>query len=362
MDRRPSHDDRTPSPESAHTNVFDDEFEVDTPVSDGELLVADGFRPEGNSSVNNTETTTNDQVYPKHSAEAEVDQYSSVRNSLSKGQKPAGPSGLNDGFYGRPGAPDSQQSAYASQSLMHRDSIGSTASFVTTARSSTPMGGPSHPYAMHPQGTGPVRTSSIMTSSTVRAPQRSYSGQRPAHPYALYPQNVAEDDEVQYPQQTIPMGFPGHDAGYHRRIGPDGEEQDIIGPDGHTEQLPPYSRYPEEPPKPLAAVSPLSTSSPVEAPPLPPTLNRSGDSAQTANEGTDVQQMSAIVEQSTTSSGSEESGEKRWSEKNWKEKRRTKLCGRVPVWLILLLSGLFVLFAIILGSAIGATKKEASAA
>ena len=38
---------------------------------------------------------------------------------------------------------------------------------------------------------------------------------------------------------------------YQRRLRPDGEDaDDLIGPDGHTEQLPPYTRYPTDlPPK-----------------------------------------------------------------------------------------------------------------
>lgn len=36
-------------------------------------------------------------------------------------------------------------------------------------------------------------------------------------------------------------------SGYRRQLGPDGEEAgDLIGPLGHTEELPPYTRYPHE--------------------------------------------------------------------------------------------------------------------
>jgi len=43
------------------------------------------------------------------------------------------------------------------------------------------------------------------------------------------------------------VGFPGHGIAYRRQIGPDGEEiGDLIGPLGHMEELPPYTRYPEQ--------------------------------------------------------------------------------------------------------------------
>lgn len=46
---------------------------------------------------------------------------------------------------------------------------------------------------------------------------------------------------------TIPVGFTTAADPYQRRLGPEGEElADIIGPDGHTEELPPYTRYPDE--------------------------------------------------------------------------------------------------------------------
>ncbi len=102
--------------------------------------------------------------------------------------------------------------------------------------------GPSHPYMMYPQ-----RTLSIATSSTSPMSERSYQGPRgPAHPYGMYDQNIEPTDAA--PAQSVSVvGFPGNQDAYQRRIGPDGEEAgDLIGPLGHTEELPPYTRYPEE--------------------------------------------------------------------------------------------------------------------
>ncbi len=104
--------------------------------------------------------------------------------------------------------------------------------------------GPSFPYQMYPQNVRPARTLSVTTASTDPASDESYAGPRgPAHPYGLYPQTTAAA-----PTAAIPVGFPRHGRPpYQRQIGPEGEEiADMIGPDGHTEQLPPYSRYPDE--------------------------------------------------------------------------------------------------------------------
>ncbi|KAK1672913.1 hypothetical protein BDP55DRAFT_695713 [Colletotrichum godetiae] len=101
--------------------------------------------------------------------------------------------------------------------------------------------GPSFPYQMYPQ-----RTNSVATSNTARMSERSYAGPRgPTHPYTLYTQNTVTPDTNE--GDNIPVGFAGRSDGYHRRIGPDGEEAaDLIGPLGHTEELPPYTRYPEQ--------------------------------------------------------------------------------------------------------------------
>jgi hypothetical protein len=87
-----------------------------------------------------------------------------------------------------------------------------------------------------------------------------------AHPYALYQQTTFEEpEEIEESPQPVPVGFFGRPTNgqFRRRTGPEGEELDIIGPDGHPEQLPPYTRYPMAGPIPgkssNEAVSPLST-------------------------------------------------------------------------------------------------------
>ncbi|KAI9929128.1 hypothetical protein ASPWEDRAFT_49222 [Aspergillus wentii DTO 134E9] len=104
--------------------------------------------------------------------------------------------------------------------------------------------GPSHPYAMYPQ-VGVSRSPSITTTSTVRPIDRPLGDTNaPQHPYAMYTQNVVPEEDLD--TAAIPLGFPGHNQAYQRPPGrADDDVGDLIGPDGHTEQLPPYSRYPD---------------------------------------------------------------------------------------------------------------------
>lgn len=152
-------------------------------------------------------------------------------------------------------------------SLRHDGGMGSLADSVVAGSSSnanagqTPAparaespyqgpSGPSFPYQMYTQDVRPARTNSLATTVTVPATEVSYNGpNNPTHPYQMYPQNtvVPDGNEERPAPPVIPVGFTGAQDNYQRRIGPEGEEAgDMIGPDGHTEQLPPYTRYPDE--------------------------------------------------------------------------------------------------------------------
>lgn len=138
--------------------------------------------------------------------------------------------------------------------LARTTSSSSSASAASVIRPESPYqgpSGPSFPYQMYPQDVRLARTASLATTSTAPISERSYNGPRgPTHPYQMYPQNTVSAAEVAEDRPApaaIPVGFPGVRDNYQRRLGPDGEEiADMIGPDGHTEQLPPYTRYPDE--------------------------------------------------------------------------------------------------------------------
>ncbi|PWY92507.1 hypothetical protein BO70DRAFT_367626 [Aspergillus heteromorphus CBS 117.55] len=142
--------------------------------------------------------------------------------------------------------------------LTDRNSIASTAPSITSrsqsasSRFSLPLRalspytgatGPSHPYAMYPQ-VGVSRSPSVATTSTLRPIDRPLEDtSAPQHPYAMYTQNVVdEEDGLDAPidNSMVPLGFPGLNQAYQRAPGrADDDVGDLIGPDGHTEQLPP---------------------------------------------------------------------------------------------------------------------------
>jgi hypothetical protein len=128
-------------------------------------------------------------------------------------------------------------------------------------------------------------------------------------------------------------------------MGPDGEDQDIIGPDGHTEQLPPYTKYPEEHEKVYAAGA-VATSSP--STPSPESQTTLVPSPSRALQTTEEPPRS----DSTMSEPTVAASEKSWHEKNWREKRKTKICG-IPVWLVLVAFGCLVFVSVVIGGAIG---------
>jgi hypothetical protein len=146
----------------------------------------------------------------------------------------------------------------------------SVSSHFSIPRAQSPYTGPTaptQPYAMYPQVT---RASSIASESTIRPVERPFVGTGgPEHPYGMYPQNTVDeeeddDDEAHNLPSTIPLGFPGMGQVYRGNQSRGHDLGDIVGHDGHVEQLPPYTRYADntiakassdDVPAPLAAVS-----------------------------------------------------------------------------------------------------------
>lgn len=219
--------------------------------------------------------------------------------------------------------------------------------------------GPSHPYQMYPQESRLARTVSVATTSTA-APigERSYAGPSgPTHPYGMYPQSTVSEGGSGSASNTVPpvpIGFPGLDNNYQRRLGPDGEEiADIIGPDGHTEQLPPYSQYPDEA---FARKTRPNAVIPVEG--------AGGMGLATRDpEFSSQEDLSSPSRRSVLSDSSNHQintaatvvAEKP-PLKKWQQVAKRKLCGIVPVWVVVLVAAMFFLFAIILAIVFTALK------
>jgi hypothetical protein len=211
---------------------------------------------------------------------------------------------------------------------------------------------------MYPQGTM-ARSLSVATTSTIQPNRTSTIQQAPQHPYGMYPQGVNGDDDVEdeidTPTAAQAVGFPGLGQTYERVRGPDGEETGFVGMDGHAEQLPPYTRYPEDGPKmPILAVpgethsrGPVAGSDPGMplmhqhmTPPTPPPMAPQSmtdqstlDRHSTQDRGVDSHASLPLIER--VESASTGSTEKNWKEKTWKEKRKTKVCGLPVLWLVM---------------------------
>jgi hypothetical protein len=202
--------------------------------------------------------------------------------------------------------------------------------------------GPSHPYGMYPQIT---RTSSIASASTVRPVERAFIAPGgPEHPYAMYPQNtVPEEDDVSLAQASIPLGFPGMGQQYQRIAETRRDDiADIVGSDGHVEELPPYTRYAD-------GLAPKERLASLRGVTLPPVVHRdvpmSPQSSRTRFSATGVELNSAT----SAELGSDSSGS--FKEKI-KQKSKQRVCGGIPFWFIFVIVGVLLL-GVVIGAIIG---------
>ena len=353
---------RTPS---IHDNpdVFSDDFAIDRHDA-----VVDGFQPlMDQETEQQTVASGRGSTSLGNPTENKNAQSTSIsRNSTTKSYGPLDPQRLLRDGAGRVPLPHRTESLRSAASVtpafqQHRSNSSASSSLsMVHVRSQSPFqgaSGPSHPYALYAQGVGVDRSSSVGTSSTLRAPPRSEtSSTRPAHPYGMYAQNVfadPEDADVSPVDATIPAGFPGHvnNERFVRRLGPEGEEQDIIGPDGHTEQLPPYTRYPEHLGSKDPALGDDNSGSAFQQISSTETLMPSSDehNPETTQADAPSTRQSRSVEQM-------ESGvaEKSWSEKSWKERRNARVCGgKFPAWMLVFATILVLLLAVVIGGIVG---------
>ncbi|OJJ51515.1 hypothetical protein ASPZODRAFT_127598, partial [Penicilliopsis zonata CBS 506.65] len=252
------------------------------------------------------------------------------------------------------------QGARRSQSISSRFSIP-----VQPMSPYTGATGPSHPYAMYSQGVG--RSPSVATTSTVRPTEQPLGdASAPQHPYAMYPQNVVLEEDSMDTTTTaaaIPLGFSGHNLGYQP---PHGGGQaaddvgDIVGPDGHTEQLPPYSRYPDGVvPKVAPAAGMLAADTVHDAGVMREASHPSGYEAALGSESssrvlmpaagvtTDANENRRLPVMMTAAAA----GVMAFEEK-LKAKGRQKACCGLPIWTLVLI-GVVLLIGACIGGVIG---------
>ncbi|KAI5866231.1 hypothetical protein GGS23DRAFT_376248 [Durotheca rogersii] len=272
-------------------------------------------------------------------------------------------------------------SSDASSEISRVSTVSITSPFADPEEPYNGPSGPSHPYQMYPQNVRMARTASLATTSTAPVSERSYTGPRgPTHPYGMYPQGTVPGAQGALnlgEQESINVGFVGATDNYRRRIGPDGEDAaDLIGPDGHTEQLPPYTRYPEEAyhrkalgiedPRPavtaqpmlaipgaggigLAARNPEFASTEDLAATRPP---QSRQSVQSFLSDSSRQEMNAVARSDSAQPGPVAGNEKA-PLKDWQVTAKRRVWGIVPCWAIVLAAIVLVLMGIILGAVIG---------
>ncbi|RYO96671.1 hypothetical protein DL764_007419 [Monosporascus ibericus] len=359
-----------------HEHVIDGDDD-DSYALAAAMGISDGFRPaeatQNHGRPNpSAATSSNPQFLPPHIE-------SPRPSSVSKGHRPRESLTLrHDGD--RPSVDVANESPPARVASV--TSVPGTSRFSRTdAATNENLPGPSHPYEMYQQNVRLARTASLATASTAPISERSYNGPRgPTHPYGMYPQTmVPEVEESPTTPSAIPVGFLGTVDNYQRRLGPDGEDAaDLIGPDGHTEQLPPYTRYPEETYQRKALG--MSTPQPVPVQNLQPIPGAGGTASGAGStipgaggiglatrnpefSSTDELDVanSPIARQSVRSFGSEAShheintaaltaANEKEAPSGWRAAARRRVWGVVPCWAI----GLVVVVLVLLGGVIGA--------
>ena len=354
--------DRPNSSHGINPDVFSDDFALEP------FEVADGFRPSFPSQEERPPQlrTSPLRVSRRISTGPQSNSDQSIKKSRRPNEGPQSHERVNS-FTLRYDAQNTRlprltSSAVSSSEMPDATTRGqrpmSTISNFSIPRTQSPYQGatgPSHPYGMYPQDISLARSSSVATQSTLRVPERAYNGPSgPTHPYGMYHQDAAEEGEVSPIEPSgpiIPVGFPGLGQHYRRRLGPDGEDaDDIVGPDGHTEQLPPYTRYPDH----LSRKGQISrpTSRPASVVEERQALASNGDqtstndfSATEHNNPQDHTPLSPIPEQANESGSIKE---------KWTAKSKRRLCyGRLPVWAICVIVFIVFLLAALLGGIIG---------
>ncbi|KAL9117401.1 MAG: hypothetical protein Q9187_006062, partial [Circinaria calcarea] len=342
----------------SNPDIFSDDFALEP------LGVADGFRPPGSN---------HDDIPRPRSPSPRIHRRTSAGNqpkpdrTKDSPRRNEGPQtfGRVNSFALRYDAPSSRlprrtpsvaSTSDTSDAAAYGPRPMSTISTPTVLRAQSPYQGatgPSHPYAMYPQHI--ARSSSVTTNSTIRIPERPYFGSNgPTHPYGMYLQGTVPEGEVSPLEETtpqIPVGFPGLGQHYRRRLGPDGEDaDDIVGPDGHTEQLPPYTQYPDE-------ISPKAQS------PAPSPVVDNANLPRTIHVGrsnTSTVDLLTPRDRTVQADGPDEAVREQVDElhgsirEKWSRKGKRRLChGRLPVWSIILIVVLLVTLGAVLGGVIG---------
>ncbi|KAH8663055.1 hypothetical protein BGZ60DRAFT_380001 [Tricladium varicosporioides] len=348
--------DRRASMRHSMQNDPEDDYDLEA------MGISDGFRPGGQSTSHNRMLSAADARAPPPRP-----------SSTSK------PSALDsfalrhDGAMGADLRRMSNAGSSANPAPTRSSSVSTETAYVRTESPYQGPSGPSHPYQMYPQESRLARTASMATTSTAPAPvadRTTYMGPSgPTHPYGMYPQNIVPEAESSSSSTTVPVpvGFPGLNNNYQRRLGPDGEEiADIIGPDGHTEQLPPYTQYPDEafarktrPNVVVPAVAAAAAPSPVPGAGGIGLATRNPEFASQEDLNSPQSRQSVMSDFSNHQVNiAATSAAEKPQLKKWQVIARRKVYGIVPIWVFVLIAIVFILFGIILGTVLAILKPK----
>lgn len=172
----------------------------------------------------------------------------------------------------------------------------------------------------------------------------------------MYAQDTTSEEDLSIgaaATSLVPLPAAGGSNRYERRLGPEGEDaDDFIGPDGHTEQLPPYTRYandlppkesPEEPEPPATVQRNPFSDSQVTLDPIP--LQQTHNISALSAPGVSVQSSEA----SEAIRPADEGGH---FKESFAQKSKKRICGFIPVWVLVLL--IFIIMILVVGGAVGA--------
>lgn len=357
----------------------DDDFDYESDDSNAAMGISDGFRPSNVAAEPMRMAGHQHQPYPLLNSSEGPSSFPRRSIAPPRPSSTTKPRGIDNFALRHDGQTNHNlpMATRAISSSSSRVSHRSRASSIETIDSFVPRpespyrgpSAPSHPYQIYNQDTPLTRTASIVTTSTYQPHverESVYTGPSgPTHPYALYPQNTVEEPEaIVAAAPIIPIGFPGRVDEYQRRLGPEGEEAaDLIGPDGHTEQLPPYTQYPD-----AAFLRKAAAMS--AALPLPGLENQNGSASRSPVQSAPVNPFETPISRSTSfasqappsrqaSSMSTLTPENEKAElKPWQLFLKRRVCGIVPIWVLALAGILVVVFATIAGVAVALTRKE----
>ncbi|KAJ9610589.1 hypothetical protein H2200_005366 [Cladophialophora chaetospira] len=220
----------------------------------------------------------------------------------------------------------------------------STSSRFSIPRAQSPYRGPtapSQPYGAYSQVT---RASSVISDSTFRPQDLPFiPNGGPEHPYSMYPQNTVPDDDSS--EAHVGLEFPGLGRPLQRASrSPGNEVGDIVGTDGHIEQLPPYSRYADN----VIAKGDMARIDPqrsVTEESTTPTATSTAPIAEAS--GSDVE---------LTAMGSRSAEDEVARKEGMSEKRRRRTFCGLPLWTVLIVVAIVVMAAVtggVVGGVVG---------